>query len=145
MPTYEYVCDACEHEFELLQRMSDPAVRKCPKCKKLKVRRIISGGAGVIFKGSGFYETDYKQKRGGSGTGSRRDDSGPASDAKSETSSDSKPDSKSDAKSESKSDGKSTDSASTKSDSKSDGKSSSKSDTKPSSDGSKPASKKKDS
>jgi putative FmdB family regulatory protein len=65
VPTYEYLCDACEHRFELLQRMSDPAVRKCPKCRKLKVRRLISGGAGLIFKGSGFYITDYRNKRGG--------------------------------------------------------------------------------
>ena len=63
MPTYEYECDACGHAFEELQRMSDPVIRKCPKCRKLKVRRLISGGAGVIFKGSGFYETDYKRKR----------------------------------------------------------------------------------
>lgn len=64
MPTYEYECDACHHAFEQFQRMTDPAVRKCPKCRKLKVRRLISGGAGVIFKGSGFYETDYKRSRG---------------------------------------------------------------------------------
>lgn len=67
MPTYEYECDACGHAFEKIQRMVDPAVRKCPKCAKLKVRRIISGGSGVIFKGSGFYETDYKRKRPGGG------------------------------------------------------------------------------
>lgn len=65
MPTYEYECDACGHAFEKLQRMSDPAVRKCPSCGRLKVRRLISGGAGVIFKGSGFYETDYKRGRSG--------------------------------------------------------------------------------
>ena len=65
MPTYEYECDACGHAFEEFQRMSDPAIRKCPKCRKLKVRRLISGGAGVIFKGSGFYETDYKRNRAG--------------------------------------------------------------------------------
>jgi len=64
MPTYEYECDACGHEFEELQTMSERPIRKCPKCKKLRVRRLISGGAGVIFKGSGFYETDYKRKRG---------------------------------------------------------------------------------
>ena len=63
MPLYEYECDACGHEFEELQRMSERPIRKCPKCRKLRVRRLISGGAGVIFKGSGFYETDYKRKR----------------------------------------------------------------------------------
>lgn len=60
MPTYDYVCDACEHEFELFQQMSDPVKRKCPECAKLKLRRLIGAGAGVIFKGSGFYETDYR-------------------------------------------------------------------------------------
>lgn len=83
MPTYEYECDACAHTFELLQSMADPAVRKCPKCRKLKVRRLISGGAGVIFKGSGFYETDYKRRRPGAGGASREGESkdGPPADA----------------------------------------------------------------
>ena len=60
MPTYEYVCDDCGHEFELFQSMSDGVKRKCPKCGKLKLRRLIGSGAGVIFKGSGFYQTDYR-------------------------------------------------------------------------------------
>lgn len=60
MPTYEYVCDQCEHEFELFQQMSDSVKRKCPECGKLKLRRLIGTGAGVIFKGSGFYQTDYR-------------------------------------------------------------------------------------
>ena len=60
MPTYEYVCDDCGHEFELFQSMSDGVKRKCPECGKLKLRRLIGSGAGVIFKGSGFYETDYR-------------------------------------------------------------------------------------
>lgn len=81
MPTYEYECDACSHRFELLQSMSEPAVRKCPKCKKLKVRRLISGGAGFIFKGSGFYETDYKRNRSSSETAKRAADESPKSDA----------------------------------------------------------------
>jgi putative FmdB family regulatory protein len=92
MPTYEYECDACGHRFELLQSMSDPAVRKCPKCAKLKVRRLISGGAGVIFKGSGFYETDYKRNRGGAAA--KKTDSEP-SETKSEPA---KPDTKSEKK-----------------------------------------------
>ncbi|MCE9634440.1 MAG: zinc ribbon domain-containing protein [Planctomycetes bacterium] len=135
MPTYEYVCDACEHEFELLQRMSDPAVRKCPKCKKLKVRRIISGGAGVIFKGSGFYETDYKQKRGGSSTGSRRDESGSSSESKSETKSADAGAAKADTKSE----------PASKPEPKTESRSESKGDAKPSTGGSKGAAKKRDS
>ncbi|MBU2540945.1 MAG: zinc ribbon domain-containing protein [Candidatus Omnitrophica bacterium] len=62
MPTYEYRCKNCKHEFELFQAMSDAPVKKCPKCKKLSARRLISAGAGIIFKGSGFYATDYKKK-----------------------------------------------------------------------------------
>ncbi len=60
MPTYEYRCDACEHEFEHFQSMTSSALRKCPACGKLKLRRLIGTGAGIIFKGSGFYETDYR-------------------------------------------------------------------------------------
>ena len=60
MPTYDYRCDACEHEFEHFQSMTASALRKCPSCGKLKLRRLIGTGAGIIFKGSGFYETDYR-------------------------------------------------------------------------------------
>ncbi len=62
MPTYEYECDACAHAFEALQTMTEPKLLKCPKCKKNKLQRLIGTGSGVIFKGSGFYETDYKKK-----------------------------------------------------------------------------------
>ena len=60
MPTYEYVCDECGHEFELFQSMSASVKRKCPECGKLKLKRLIGIGSGVIFKGSGFYQTDYR-------------------------------------------------------------------------------------
>ena len=60
MPTYDYRCNACEHEFEAFQSMKDKPLRKCPECGKLKLERLIGTGAGVIFKGSGFYETDYR-------------------------------------------------------------------------------------
>lgn len=63
MPTYDYECDACGHTFEAFQSITAPALKKCPKCKKMKLRRLIGTGAGIIFKGSGFYETDYKRKR----------------------------------------------------------------------------------
>jgi putative FmdB family regulatory protein len=61
MPTYDYECTHCGHVFEVFQQMSDKRIEKCPKCAK-KVKRLISSGAGVIFKGSGFYATDYKKK-----------------------------------------------------------------------------------
>ena len=57
MPTYEYECKSCSHNFEVFQAMSDPPLKDCPQCGK-EVRRLIFGGAGVIFKGSGFYVTD---------------------------------------------------------------------------------------
>jgi len=59
MPTYEYECTKCNHQFELEQRMSDPARKRCPKCRG-KVFRLISGGGGFILKGSGFHVTDYR-------------------------------------------------------------------------------------
>jgi putative FmdB family regulatory protein len=60
MPTYDYVCDACDHKFEQFQMMKDDALTKCPKCKKKKLRRLIGAGAAVVFKGTGFYQTDYR-------------------------------------------------------------------------------------
>ncbi len=60
MPTYEYKCDACGNEFEKFQPITSEPIKKCPKCGKNKVRRLISAGGGLIFKGSGFYITDYR-------------------------------------------------------------------------------------
>ena len=60
MPTYEYVCAQCGHEFEEFQSITAKPLRKCPQCKKLSLKRLIGTGAGIIFKGSGFYETDYR-------------------------------------------------------------------------------------
>lgn len=62
MPTYEYECPKCGNAFELVQSMRDEPLKKCPKCKKAGVKRLVGGGAGLIFKGSGFYITDYKNK-----------------------------------------------------------------------------------
>lgn len=59
MPTYEYECLSCGHSFEAMQSMSDPALTDCPECGK-GVRRVLSGGMGVIFKGSGFYKNDSR-------------------------------------------------------------------------------------
>ncbi len=62
MPTYEYHCDGCDHGFEQFQPITAKAIKECPKCKKRSVRRVITGGAGLIFKGAGFYQTDYRSK-----------------------------------------------------------------------------------
>lgn len=60
MPTYEYICKNCEHEFEEFQSMSAAALKKCPECGKNTLERKIGLGGGIIFKGGGFYETDYR-------------------------------------------------------------------------------------
>ena len=60
MPTYEYQCDACDHKFEEFQSISADPLTKCPECKKKKLRRLFSTGGGLLFKGSGFYITDYR-------------------------------------------------------------------------------------
>jgi putative FmdB family regulatory protein len=60
MPTYEYKCGNCEHRFERFQSIKARPVRKCPSCGKASVQRLVGAGAGIIFKGSGFYETDYR-------------------------------------------------------------------------------------
>ena len=60
MPTYDYECDACGHKFELFQSISAPVEKKCPECGKLKLRRLFGTGAAIVFKGSGFYQTDYR-------------------------------------------------------------------------------------
>ena len=62
MPTYDYVCDGCGHAFELFQSMTDPVKKTCPKCSKKKLRRLIGAGGAIMFKGSGFYKTDYRSE-----------------------------------------------------------------------------------
>jgi putative FmdB family regulatory protein len=62
MPTYEYHCDACEHNFDEFQSMSEESLTKCPQCGKRKLRRVFGTGAAILFKGSGFYETDYRSE-----------------------------------------------------------------------------------
>jgi putative FmdB family regulatory protein len=99
MPTYDYRCDACGHEFELFQQMSDPVKRKCPKCGKAKLQRLIGTGAGVIFKGGGFYETDYRSDsyKKAAEADQKAASSAAPSDGKSEAKSDAKPETKADA------------------------------------------------
>ncbi len=60
MPTYDYICEACDHEFEMFQRITEDPIEKCPECNKKKLRRLFGTGAAVVFKGSGFYQTDYR-------------------------------------------------------------------------------------
>ena len=62
MPTYDYLCDSCGHGFEKFQSITARPLRKCPKCGKNRLKRLIGAGTGIIFKGSGFYETDYRSE-----------------------------------------------------------------------------------
>ncbi len=62
MPTYDYLCKNCGHRFEIFQKISHDPAGECPACASNRVERLLTGGAGVIFKGSGFYHTDYKKK-----------------------------------------------------------------------------------
>ena len=105
MPTYDYVCDACEHKFEQFQSIKDEALKKCPECKKPKLRRLIGAGAAIVFKGSGFYQTDYRSES----YKKRAEADKPASSSESKAS-DSKPsDSKSSSSGEKKSKSKESD------------------------------------
>lgn len=84
MPTYEYACDKCDHRFDYFQSMRDDPLVTCPECNEDALRRVIGAGAGLIFKGSGFYQTDYKNN--GSQSGAKGDSAGGESGGKSETS-----------------------------------------------------------
>jgi putative FmdB family regulatory protein len=93
MPTYTYQCKNCKHEFDQLQRISDKLLKKCPECGEDALIRLIGGGGGLVFKGSGFYKTDYpKSKREGSASshakGTKKDTKhGTKTESKSDTSS----------------------------------------------------------
>ncbi|MDB5321110.1 MAG: putative regulatory protein FmdB family [Phycisphaerales bacterium] len=116
MPTYEYKCSACGHAFEKFQSIKAAPIKKCPECGKSKVKRLIGMGAGLLFKGSGFYITDYrgdsyskaaKADVAPTTTGSETKPAAdapatPKTDAKSETKSESKPEPKSEPKAEAK-------------------------------------------
>jgi putative FmdB family regulatory protein len=89
MPTYDYQCEACGHEFEKFQSITARAIKTCPECGQRKVRRLIGTGAGVIFRGSGFYQTDYRSesyKRDASKAKGSGDSSSSKSDSSSSTS-----------------------------------------------------------
>ena len=97
MPTYEYVCKACGHEFEVFQSMTESAKRKCPDCGKNALERKIGTGAAVLFKGSGFYQTDYrsdsyKKSAESENKPAEAKSDGKAAPAKAESKADSKPD-----------------------------------------------------
>ena len=87
MPTYDYVCDGCGHAFELFQSMTDAVKKTCPECGKKKLRRLIGAGGAIVFKGSGFYKTDYRSesykkgadadKGASGGDGGKKTDAGP--------------------------------------------------------------------
>jgi putative FmdB family regulatory protein len=84
MPTYEYACDACGHRFEEFQSIKAKPIATCPVCKKKKVKRLISAGAGFIFKGSGFYITDYRSDSYKDAAKKDSSAASPSSDSKSE-------------------------------------------------------------
>ncbi len=107
MPTYAYRCKNCQHEFEELQKMSEAPLIRCPVCGKDTLVRMISGGAGLVFKGSGFYGTDYKK--------SSSSDSAEKKTAPKEKAKESPQESKGDAKQETKAEKKPSESDSKKS------------------------------
>jgi putative FmdB family regulatory protein len=81
MPTYDYVCEACGHELEVFQSITASPKRKCPECKKPKLKRKIGGGAGFLFKGSGFYLTDYRSDSYKKGADAEKKSSEPSASA----------------------------------------------------------------
>ena len=93
MPNYDYECDACGHEWEMFQRMVEDPIKQCPECKKKKARRLFGTGAAIMFKGSGFYETDYRSDSYKKAAKADKEKSGGSKDssAKSEKKSESKP------------------------------------------------------
>jgi len=82
MPTYEYRCNSCGHQCDIFQSIKDRPLRKCPACAKLSMKRLIGSGAGIIFRGSGFYETDYRSE---SYLSQARKESSSASEASADT------------------------------------------------------------
>ena len=92
MPTYDYRCNNCGHEFEQFQSITADPLRKCPECGEDKLKRLIGAGSGVIFKGNGFYETDYRSKSyQDAAKKDTQSDTKPKSESKSETKKEDKP------------------------------------------------------
>jgi putative FmdB family regulatory protein len=82
MPTYEYLCEGCGHRFDEFQSFKDDALKTCPKCQEEKLRRLFGTGAAILFKGSGFYETDYRSDSYKQAAKADKDGGGKASEAK---------------------------------------------------------------
>ncbi len=82
MPTYDYECGDCGHAFELFQNINDSVKKKCPACKKMKLQRLFGGGAGFLFKGTGFYTTDYRSESYKSGASKDKPSSPSKTDSK---------------------------------------------------------------
>lgn len=89
MPTYDYQCESCGHVFETFQSMSDDPLRQCPECSENALRRLISGGSGVIFKGSGFYVTDSRKSGSASSNSGKKSESDSSKKSESKSSSES--------------------------------------------------------
>src|SRR6478736_5781440 len=104
MPTYDYECKACGHTFDELQSFSDPPLTKCPACKKNKLERLFGGGGAIIFKGAGFYETDYRRagEKPAKGEGEAPKNADTKADAPAPAGDAAKPETKTETKSESK-------------------------------------------
>lgn len=98
MPTYDYRCKACNHEFEQFQSMKDEPLKTCPACKKKQLERLIGAGAGLIFKGSGFYITDYRSESYKQAAKSDTGDSGASSGGEAKPAAASSSEAKADAK-----------------------------------------------
>ena len=101
MPTYEYKCSNCDHLMEVFQSITASPKKKCPECGKLKLQRLIGTGAGLIFKGSGFYETDYRSESYKKGAESEKPKTeSPKTDSKTETKTETKAETKTETKKE---------------------------------------------
>lgn len=94
MPTYDYKCNACSHTFEHMQSMKDKPLKKCPKCGKPALERLIGTGAAVIFKGGGFYQTDYRSEAYKKSAEAENKPADPKPESKADAKSDAKPESK---------------------------------------------------
>jgi len=99
MPTYEYECTSCHIRFEKFQSIKDDPISTCPECKG-RVKRLIGAGIGIIFKGSGFYTTDYKKSSSLPNNSSKKSDNGSSDDKKKETKTETKKETKTEAKKE---------------------------------------------